>query len=189
MNIDLNKICGSVASTANHVGHQIGQYVDAHASGGLLSFFATGNVVCLVAKWTGKALQIVQSSQGYLVPDGLGIEGPQAFNTHWIVINEGNNIVRLHNNNNYLCINAAQIMVIPSPSGVPSGSETKLRVSQIGNAHVTLESVKEPGNFVAISQTGAPAPGTGDSVAKQFTPRLLHSPYGATHVRPHVYRI
>jgi len=36
MNIDLNKICGSVASTANHVGHQIGQYVDAHASGGLL---------------------------------------------------------------------------------------------------------------------------------------------------------
>ena len=31
---------------------------------------------------------------------------------HWTVVNEGNNVIRLHNNNNYLGITAAQLTVI-----------------------------------------------------------------------------
>ena len=35
--------------------------------------------MCLVPRWTGKALQIVSAADGRLVVDGLGVEGPRAF--------------------------------------------------------------------------------------------------------------
>ena len=60
-------------------------------------------------------------------------------------------------------------------TGVPPGSETKLRVAQVGNAFISLESYKEPGHFVTISQTGLPAPGALDMACRQLTPRLLVS--------------
>ncbi|XP_067942465.1 uncharacterized protein [Watersipora subatra] len=188
--MNLNQLVNSFSNTANQVGHQVGQYIDGQATGGLLSFFATGNVVCLVARFTGKALQIVASKDGRLVVDALGVEGPQAFNTHWTVVNEGNNVIRLHNNNNYLCINNAQILVIPQVTGVPVGAETKLRVSHPNYNFVTLESVKEPGNFITMNQLGQPLPGAMDPMSRHFVPRLLHSPYGSTtYVAPHSYRL
>ena len=60
------------------------------------------------------------------------------------------------------------------------GIETKLRVSQSSNCWVTLESVKEPGNFVCIDQTGRSvaavyslAPTAQVQANRQITPKLL----------------
>lgn len=38
-------------------------------------------MVCLVARQTGRALQIVAAPDGRLVVDGLGVEGPKAYNS------------------------------------------------------------------------------------------------------------
>ena len=66
------------------------------------------------------------------------------------------------------------------PAGSPLGIETKLRVSQSSNCWVTLESVKEPGNFVCIDQTGRSvaavyslAPTAQVQANRQITPKLL----------------
>ena len=44
----------------------------------------TGNQVQLVSKSSGRALQIVQSSSGQLVVDGMGVIGPEVYNGRWL---------------------------------------------------------------------------------------------------------
>ncbi|CAG2256014.1 unnamed protein product [Mytilus edulis] len=85
--------------------------------------FQTNNVVQLVSRASGRSLQIVMSPTQQLVIDGCGAEGPQAFNTLWTVVNESNNQVRLHNNNNYIAIvnGLTQLVHMSTPyAGAPA---------------------------------------------------------------------
>ncbi|KAJ8316135.1 hypothetical protein KUTeg_006149 [Tegillarca granosa] len=86
--------------------------------------FATNNVVQLISRSSGGTLQVVQSSSGHLVVDGCGPDA-QAFNNVWTVINEGNNMVRLHNNNNYLAIVNGTTTVVFMSSPYPQQGAKK----------------------------------------------------------------
>lgn len=173
---------GFVERELNAAGRMIDREIGAVANtissqAQVLNAFATNNVVQLISRSSGGTLQVVQSSSGHLVVDGCGPDA-QAFNNVWTVINEGNNMVRLHNNNNYLAIVNGTTTVVFMPPGSHHGIETKLRLSTVGQ-FVLMESCKESGGYVGILNNGSlkSALATGRENHSHFGVRLVSSPY------------
>lgn len=180
-------IFGFVERELNAAGRMIDREIGAVAStvttqAQVLNNFATNNVVQLISRTSGRTLQVVQSATGHLVVDGCGADA-QAFNNVWTVINEGSNMVRLHNNNHYLAIVNGTTTVVFMQPGTPHGIETKLRLSAIGN-FVLIESCKETGRHVGILEKGnlKPALATGRETHSHFGVRLVSTPYPQTGV-------
>ncbi|XP_064617815.1 uncharacterized protein LOC135481954 isoform X2 [Liolophura sinensis] len=178
----------SADRTVNALTKEVDRAVGYHTDTTLLQLFQTQNVVQLVSRSNGQALQIVMSQSGQPVVDGLGAINPhghtiqdQPFNTLWTVINEGKNQVRLHNNNNYLAIVNGNTIVMNIAPGTPHGVESKFQLYQVANQFVTLESCKEYGRHVGILPNGTlkPALATGKDLHGQFGVRLVFSPYGS----------
>jgi len=134
--------------------------------------------VQFISRKSGRTLQIVQAPTGQLVVDGMGPEGPTFYNAHWTVLNEGNNIVRLYNQSNYLAIVNGSTIIVPVANPAMAGVETKLRLGQTGQ-FVTLESFKGSGHHIGILQDGSlkSALATGKEMDAHFGVRLIHSPY------------
>ncbi|CAE1249330.1 unnamed protein product [Acanthosepion pharaonis] len=148
----------------------------------LLNLFRTGNVVQLVSKMTGCTLQILQTLDGKLIVDAKGSVGYGAFNASWTVINEGENKVRLHNNNNYLAIVDGYTQVVRLPPDTKHGVETKFHVSQAGE-WALFQSVHEPNHYIAVFPDGYLRPAK-DSIRgpnAHFGVQLISSPYAQTH--------
>ncbi|XP_069110550.1 uncharacterized protein [Argopecten irradians] len=169
----------------NFVANKAVGHIDQNAASPILNYFTTNNTIQLVSKASGRTLQIVAAPTGHLVVDGAGIEGPQAHNAIWTVVNEGRNQVRLHNNYNYLAIINGNTVVVNMPPGTQHGVETLLQLSLTGQQFVTLGSKKTSGQHVGVLPTGqlkaALATGTGNHA--QFGVRLISSPYPPQAVR------
>ncbi|XP_061189294.1 uncharacterized protein LOC133197335 isoform X1 [Saccostrea echinata] len=155
---DLNRLGGFIQKELDAAGNMIRTEYHQHNYGPVLENFVTGNQIQLVSKSSGRALQIVQSSSGQLVVDGMGVIGPEVFNAVWTVINEGNNQVRLHNNFNYLAIVNGHTVVMHVPQGSHLGIETKFMLLLKGQNFVCLESCKERGKCVGILGDGTLKP-------------------------------
>ncbi|RUS78853.1 hypothetical protein EGW08_013395 [Elysia chlorotica] len=95
----------------------------------------------------------------------------------WIVTNEGNNQVRLHNCNNYLAIENGHTIVKPFPAGSVLGPETRFQLSQMQFQFVTLESLQHRGEYVGFLPSGEskPSKGTLKDNSTQFGVKLLVS--------------
>ncbi|KAL4229087.1 hypothetical protein ACF0H5_012126 [Mactra antiquata] len=173
---EINMIGKSVSREVDWTVDQINKGLANTATGNILSQFQSGNVIQLVSRCSGKSLQILQGPAS-LVVDGLGQD--HAPNAAWTVVNEGNNQVRLHNNNNFLAIINGNTVLINMPPGVMHGVETKFRLTQRGQ-FIFLESMKEPGKHIGILPSGQlkAALATGKEDHSMFGVRLLHSPYG-----------
>lgn len=176
---EVNSFGREVEKGINWAGNQIDASLKQCETGNVLRCFQTNNVVQLICRSNGRTLQIVMSPTGQLVVDGCGAEGPQAFNTLWTVINEGNNQVRLHNNNNYLAVVNGVTQVIHMPPGSSHGIETKLQLHQT-NQFVTMASTKVVTQHVGVLENGqlksALATHRNDTHA-QFGVRLISTPY------------
>lgn len=161
---------------------KINQTMESHTSSPLLNLFRTGNVVQLVSKMTGCTLQILQTLDGKLIVDAKGSVGYGAFNASWTVINEGENKVRLHNNNNYLAIVDGYTQVVCLPPDTKHGVETKFHVSQAGE-WALFQSVHEPNHYIAVFPDGylRPAKDSTRGPNAHFGVQLISSPYAQTH--------
>ncbi|XP_076458038.1 uncharacterized protein LOC143291774 [Babylonia areolata] len=180
---DLNSVGNQIGKEIDYLGNKINDAVDTNASNPLLAMLQTGNVVQLVSRASGRALQILMGPSGQLMVDGNGPVGPGAFNTAWTVVNEGMNQVRLHNNNNYLTVVGGHTTLVNMPPGSMHGVDTKWQVSVMQN-FLVLESLKERGRHMGILHNGQlkPALACGREQHAQFGLQLLSSPYpqGAT---------
>lgn len=174
-----DKAVSDVSREVNLVGRDINRSIDSTWKCPTLDLFRTGNIVQLVSHTSGRSLQIVTSPQGYLVVDGMGLEGASFYHAHWTVVNEGNNVVRLHNNNNYLAIVNGATVIGSFPPPAKPGPESRFQVSIKGN-FVTLESMTERGRHIGIMASGElkSALATGKEQDGQFAVRLIHSPSG-----------
>jgi hypothetical protein len=175
---ELDQLGKSISREVDHVSTSAAHTIDAHSTSPLLEQFRSGNVVQLVSRSSGKALQIVMAPAGHLVVDGCGPEGPQVYHAHWTVVDEGKNIVKLHNNNNFLAIinGVTQVMNFAG-NPMASGAECKFRLSQTGQ-FVRLESYKEAGRFVGVLPAGElkSALATGKDNDACFGVRLIYKP-------------
>ena len=180
---EVNLVGREVEKGLNWAGNQIDQSIKQCETGAILQIFQTNNVVQLVSRASGRSLQIIMSPTQQLVIDGAGLEGPQAFNTLWTVVNEGNNQVRLHNNNNYIAVVNGITQIVHMPPGTMHGAETKLQLHQ-SSQFVTLQSCKNIAQHVGVLDNGqlksALATHRNDKHA-MFGVRLISTPYvGAT---------
>ncbi|XP_013409658.1 uncharacterized protein LOC106173169 isoform X1 [Lingula anatina] len=166
-----------ISKEVDYVANKVDSYVQT-GNYPMMNNFITNNILQFISRASGRTLQIVMSPDSRLIVDGQGPDDPQRYNSHWTVINEGNRIVRLHNNYNYLCIINGSTMVVNFPQGSHLGNETRLRVVQIGN-FVTFESVNEPGRHIGVMPDGTlkSALATGKEDHAQFGVRLVYSPY------------
>lgn len=183
---EMNKVGNQIGKEIDYMGKKINDAVDTSASCPLLNLFQTGNVIQLVSRSSGKSLQIMMGPLGQLVLDGNGPVGPGAFNATWTVVNEGNNQVRLHNNNNFLMIVNGNVTLANMPPGALHGVETKWQLSLMQN-FVMLESMRERSRHLGVLPNGQlkPALACGREQHAQFGVQLLSSAYpqaGATHV-------
>ncbi|KAL8573852.1 hypothetical protein ACOMHN_029300 [Nucella lapillus] len=180
---EMNKVGNQIGKEIDYMGNKINEAADTSASGPVLSLFQTGNVIQLVSRSSGKALQIMMGPLGQLVLDGNGPVVPGAFNAAWTVVNEGNNQARLHNNNNYLTIASGHVTLVHMPPGAMHGVETKWQLSLMQN-FLMLESMRERGRHLGILPNGQikPALACGREQHAQFGVQLVSSPYphGAT---------
>ncbi|KAK7105896.1 uncharacterized protein [Littorina saxatilis] len=177
---EVNSVGKQLGKEIDYLGNKINEAVDTSRTAPLLSLFQTGNVVQLVSRSSGKALEILAGPDGRLVLDGKGPVDPNAFNTVWTVINEGNNQVRLHNNYNYLTISSGHTMLIHMPPGEIHGVETKWQLTTNLEARfVMLESLKERGRYVGILPSGELKPALACSRENDahFGVQLVYSPY------------
>ncbi|VDI79688.1 Hypothetical predicted protein [Mytilus galloprovincialis] len=176
---EVNSVGREVEKGLNWAGNQIDHAVKQCETGNILQTFQTNNVVQLVSRASGRSLQIVMSPTQQLVIDGCGAEGPQAFNTLWTVVNESNNQVRLHNNNNYIAIVNGLTQLVHMPPGTMHGAETKIQLHQT-NQFVTLASCKTVTQHVGVLENGqlksALATHRNDTHA-MFGVRLISTPY------------
>lgn len=163
---------------------KIQQTVDSHSSTPLLNLFHTGNVVQLVSKMTGCTLQILQAADGNLIIDARGSVGYGAYNASWTVINEGENRIRLHNNNNYLTIVDGYTQVVHVPPYSKHGVETKLHVSQAGE-WALFQSISEPNQYIGVLPDGnlRPAKDSTRGPNAHFGVQLISSPYAQTQAK------
>ncbi|ESO99924.1 hypothetical protein LOTGIDRAFT_230861 [Lottia gigantea] len=184
----------SLKSGVKQVGKQLGKEIDycsnklntaldTNASGTMLDMFKNGNVVQLVSRASGRCLQIVSLPDNSLIVDGHGPSDPKAFFTHWTVVNEGQNQVRLHNNNNYLCIANGHTCLAHVGPGVTQGLETKFQLTQT-NQFVIFESLKERHRHIGILSDGQlkPAVATGREDHAQFGVNVIYTPYPTSNV-------
>lgn len=182
---EVNLLGRQVEKGLNWAGNQIDQTLKQCETGPILQVFQTNNVVQLVSRASGHSLQIVMSPTQQLVVDGNGPEGPQAFNTLWTVVNEGNNQVRLHNNHNYLAIVNGITQIVHMPPGSMHGAETKLQLCQTSQ-FVTLQSCKNIAQHVGVLENGqlksALATHRTDNHA-MFGVRLISTPYAGAPVK------
>ncbi|XP_074653338.1 uncharacterized protein LOC141907555 [Tubulanus polymorphus] len=148
-------------------------------NGGIFKNFNNGNVVQLVSRSSGKALQIVQSAAGGLVVDGLGPEGPQFYHAHWTVKSFSNYRVQLINNCNYLAIVNGFTVLRNYPQGTNPGPETLLKMHCAEGSFIMFESTIDPGRHIAILPDGTlkSAQASGRDVHSQFGVRLIYSPH------------
>lgn len=175
---ELNLLGNQMSREVDDLSRNINHAVDGAKSCPLLDNFSNASVIQLVSRSSGKTLQIVMAPTGYLVADGLGPEGPSFMHAHWTVVNEGSNIIRLHNNNNYIgIVNGNTCIVQGVPNAMP-GPETKLRLTMKDKSFVTLESFTKSGNHVGVLNTGQlkSALATGKEVDGQFGVRLIYTP-------------
>ncbi|KAI0225031.1 hypothetical protein LSAT2_024006 [Lamellibrachia satsuma] len=108
----------TITKEADKAAQSIQHAVDGTRSSPILDLFKSGNVIQLISRSSGKCLEIVKAPTGRLIIDGLGPEGPAALHTHWTVLNEGNNIIKLYSGNNYLAIvdGLTQILSVANPA-------------------------------------------------------------------------
>lgn len=158
---------------------QVTGSIDQNMASRLLDNFKTNNIVQLVSRASGGELQIVMSPTGQLVVDGIKRQGPDTGNANWTVIQEGNNQIRLHNNNNYLAIVNGNTILTTMPPGTKHGVETLFQLSQSGTQFVSFASKKDTGHRIGILPAGQlkPALATGSGEHSHFGIRLIYSPY------------
>ncbi|KAL5020133.1 hypothetical protein ScPMuIL_003025 [Solemya velum] len=182
---ELNKFGKSLEKEVNLAAKSVSNTSHQYASGAILQLFQTQNVIQLLSRASGRSLQIVMGPTGSLTVDGNGMEGPQAYNATWTVVNEGKNQVRLHNNNNYLTIADGNTTLINMPPGSTHGIETKFQLVQIGQ-FIIMESCKEQNRHIGVLPTGQlkSALATGREDHAQFGVRVIYSPYGPGAVPP-----
>lgn len=178
---EVDKVGKQIGKEVDYCGKKINEAVDKNASTALLGIFATNNVVQLIARSTGKTTQILLNQQGHMILDGNGPLDPNAFNSWWTVINEGNNQVRLYNNNNYLAIIKGCTTVVPIVPGVTMGRETKFQLSQINSQYLTLESLSESDCFVSFYSTGQIKPAGKRDLDSHFAVKLVSTAYPTVH--------
>jgi len=175
---ELNVAANTISKEANYLATSASNAYNEHRSSPELDLFRSGNVVQLVSRSSGRTLQIVQASTGQLVVDGLGPEGGEAYHAHWTVVDEGKNIVKLHNNNNFLAVvNGSTQILNFGQNPVAAGVECKFRLSQNGQ-FVLFESVKEGGCRIGVLPSGElkSALATGNENDAHFGIRLIYRP-------------
>lgn len=183
---EATKIGRDVSRGVDSFSKDVNKAVDEHWSSPILDAFSTGNVVQLVSRSSGKSLQIVQSSSGQLVVDGVGQEGPSAYNAHWRIINHGKNIISLQNQDNFLALKDGTIYLVYIPPGTPAGIETLFRLSQIDKNFIMLISKKEENCRLGILKDGqlkSPI-GTGSEWDAQFGVRVIATYNAAAAAHP-----
>ncbi|GFR59880.1 hypothetical protein ElyMa_001805800 [Elysia marginata] len=176
---EMDKVGKQISKEIDYASAKVNETVDQHYSSALLDMFKNGNSVQLISRLTGRCVQIVIDAHGLMVLDANGVCDPNAFNSVWIVTNEGNNQVRLHNSNNYLAIENGHVIVKPFASGSVLGPETKFQLSQTQFQFVTLESLNARGEHVGFLPTGQvkPAKGTIKDNGSMFGVKLVASSY------------
>jgi len=175
---EMDKVGKKVSQGIDSASKKIEETVDQKWSSYLLDMFKNGNTVQLVSRSSSRTVQIVMSSAGVLVLDAMGPLDPNASNSTWTVINEGNNQVRLHNYGNFMAVIKGQVVVVPVPLGTAPGPETKFQLSQTQN-FVMLESLTERNNHVGFLNTGElkPAVSTFKEISSQYGVKLLSTAY------------
>lgn len=176
---EVDKVGKQISKEIDYASAKVNEAVDKNYSSALLDMFRNGNSVQLICRLTGRCVQIVINAQGLMVLDANGPCDPNAFNSIWIVSNEGNNQVRLHNCNNYLAIENGHCIVKPYAPGSVLGPETKFQLSQTQFQFVTLESLTDRGQHVGFHPTGQvkPAKGTIKDHSSMFGVKLIASSY------------
>jgi hypothetical protein len=166
----------AVSKEAGKLSHSAEQKFHELNTTPLLESFQTGNVIQLVSRSSGKALQIVSDSKdkNKLVLDGCGPEGTPTENATWVCINEGSHVVHLHNNKNFIAIKDGKTY-LAHYEPASAGPETKLKVKQMDKNFVCLMSVDEHGRHVGILPTGElkEAIATGSENDGQFGVRII----------------
>lgn len=168
----------TLSREADRATQSIQHAVDGNRSSPILDLFRSGNVVQLISRSSGRCLEIVQGPDGRLVVDGRGPEMPNAMHTHWTVLNEANNIIRLYSGKNYLAIANGTTQIISVSSPALAGVETTFRLGQT-DQFILLEARRESGLHVGILPTGElkSAVATGREIHAHFGVRLIHTPY------------
>ncbi|XP_064651330.1 uncharacterized protein LOC135502431 isoform X2 [Lineus longissimus] len=146
-----------------------------HSGVAVAEFFNVGNIVQLVSRNSGRAVQIVQAPMGMLTVDANGLEGPNTFNALWTVAQSYNYTVQIHNNFNYLTIENGAVVLKHYPHPNVAGPETKLRTVSVDGQFVYLECDYDEKFHIGFEKSGVlkSALATGRDVSAQFAVRLI----------------
>lgn len=165
-----DKVGKTISKGFNSASKKANKKVDQIWSSSTLDMFNHGNTVQLISRSSERTLQIVTGPAGTLMLDAMGSLDHNAFNTLWMVVNEGNNQVRLHNYNNFIGVINGQAVIVPVPVGSPPGPETRFQLSQVQN-FVILESLTEQNCHLGFLNTG-------ELKNAAVTPKEINSQFG-----------